>query len=306
MRRIGQLSNQINATRFSGFLLGQGISNVVEREGENWVVWVHSEDDLERAKRFLRGFLGNPHHPHFRPSAATSFEHRSRLDDSSSGQMLNSGDASAGGKSDLTETLATIGIGPLTFALVLGSLAVGIVSGFGGNVAMLQPLFTTQFTVQGEYATWVQGLAEIRSGQVWRIVSPVLVHFGVLHLLFNMLWFVVMASMVESRERSGKLLFLILTIGGISNLAEYSLTGPYFGGMSGVLYGLLGYIWMKVRLDPLSGYFLGMNTVTLLMVWFFICLLGVIPNVANIAHVFGLLSGFAIGFVCSVRANHRR
>jgi GlpG protein len=212
----------------------------------------------------------------------------------------------AASKPDLSETLATIGIGPLTFALTLGCILTGIVSKFGGNVETLQPLFVTAFRVQGEYATWVQGLPEIRSGEIWRLFSPVLVHFGILHLLFNMLWFVVMASLVESRERTAKLMFLILAIGSISNLAEYLLTGPYFGGMSGVLYGLLGYIWMKVKFDPLSGYFLGMNTVTLLMIWFFVCLLGVIPNVANMAHVFGLLSGFALGFVSSIHANHRR
>ena len=303
MRSIGQLSNQHSAIRFSGFLMGQGIANVVEREGDAWVVWVHSEDDLEQASRLLAGFAGNPNHPRFKystrfqkqppptPSSATNHEGRE-------------GDKQE--NLDLSDTLASIGIGPLTFAVILGCLLIGVVSGFGSNMEILQPLFMTQFTVNGDFATWVKGLPEIRSAQVWRFVSPSLVHFGILHLLFNMFWFVIMASMVEARERTGKLLLLIVFIGGVSNLGEYLMNGPYFGGISGVLYGLLGYIWMKVRFDPLSGYFLGSNTVTLLMVWFFLCLLGVIPDVANMAHVFGLLSGFGAGFVCSLWDDARR
>ena len=284
--------------------MGQGITNVVERDGDAWSVWVFCEDDLERARSFLSGFRVDPNHPHFKFGGGASV--MEAQDSAGAASYRTQETRSSRAKSDLTDTLATIGIGPLTFALTLGCIITGIVSKLGGNVEMLQPLFVTVFSVQGDYATWVQGLSEIRSGEIWRLFSPMLIHFGFLHLLFNMLWFVVMASLVEARERTGKLLFLLLTIGAISNLAEYYLTGPYFGGMSGVLYGLLGYIWMKVKFDPLSGYFLGMNTVTLLMIWFFVCLLGVIPNVANMAHVFGLLSGFGIGFVSSVHANHRR
>jgi GlpG protein len=176
--------------------MGQGIANVVEREGDSWVVWVHSEDDFEKATRLLAGFASNPNHPHFKYTAG-SRNLTTRNPSSEIKRDLPETDKKV--NLDLSDTLASIGIGPLTFAVILGSLLIGVVSGFGSNIEMLQPLFLTQFTVKGDYATWVQGLTEIRSAQVWRLFSPSLFHFGILHLLFNMFWFVIMASMVEAR-----------------------------------------------------------------------------------------------------------
>jgi GlpG protein len=69
-----------------------------------------------------------------------------------------------------------------------------------------------------------------------------------------------------------------------------------FGGMSGVLYGLFGFAWMKSRFDPQSGFYISPSTVTWLMGWYVLCMLGVFGGVANWAHGFGLFSGvlFAI------------
>jgi len=77
--------------------------------------------------------------------------------------------------------------------------------------------------------------------------------------------------------------------------------GPLFGGISGVAFGLFGYIWMKARFDPGSGFFLHRQAVMMMMVWFVICLLGIIPRVANTAHTVGLLVGVIWGYLSSPR-----
>jgi GlpG protein len=71
--------------------------------------------------------------------------------------------------------------------------------------------------------------------------------------------------------------------------------------MSGVVYGLFGYVWMKARFQPELGLGIGPQTITILMIWFFLCmtpwfqsLIG--SGVANMAHASGLLAGMLIGY----------
>ena len=66
--------------------------------------------------------------------------------------------------------------------------------------------------------------------------------------------------------------------------------------MSGVVYGLLGYIWMRGKFDPGSGLYLHPSTVTMMIIWFFACFTPIIPNVANAAHAAGLVIGIAWGY----------
>jgi hypothetical protein len=89
----------------------------------------------------------------------------------------------------------------------------------------------------------------------------------------------------------------------LSNLAQFFVRGPIFGGMSGVIYGLFGYIWIRGRFDPASGLFLPQTTVTMMIIWFILCAVNVIPNVANYAHGAGLLLGMAWGYLSSL--HHR-
>jgi GlpG protein len=93
-------------------------------------------------------------------------------------------------------------------------------------------------------------------------------------------------------------LALVWITGIGSNLVQFHYGDTYvFGGMSGVVYGLLGYVWMKARFDPNSGFLLHQQTVLIMIAWFFLCAFGVIPNVANWAHGAGLAIGIVWGFL---------
>jgi rhomboid protease GlpG len=89
----------------------------------------------------------------------------------------------------------------------------------------------------------------------------------------------------------------------VSNFAQFYITSLYdpryaygiFGGMSGVLFGLLGYAWMKSRYDPAAEIYVHPNTVLFMMIWLVVCALGLIGHVANWAHSVGLAVGMAIG-----------
>jgi GlpG protein len=130
---------------------------------------------------------------------------------------------------------------------------------------------------------------------VWRLITPIFVHFGPIHLLFNMLWLKTLGSAIEAKEGSWKYFVLLLLFALASNFAQFYWKGPMFGGMSGVVYGLFGYVWMRWKTDPFSGYYVPKETVYTMIVWFFLCVFQIIPNVANGAHAGGLAAGMVFG-----------
>jgi GlpG protein len=121
----------------------------------------------------------------------------------------------------------------------------------------------------------------------------------------------IFGNMIEARQSTWQLASLVLVIAGLSNLAQYYMSGPMFCGMSGVVYGLLGYIWMRGKFDPASGLFLHRETVAVMLVWFVFCmtpLMDMVFNmkVANTVHAVGLLVGVAWGYLSSPRALRNR
>ena len=84
---------------------------------------------------------------------------------------------------------------------------------------------------------------EIRSGEIWRIFSPMFLHVDGLHFAFNMLWLWTLGARIENLETSRRLLAIVLLSAAIAHTGFYCLAGPSFGGMSGVIYALFGYAW---------------------------------------------------------------
>jgi GlpG protein len=149
---------------------------------------------------------------------------------------------------------------------------------------------------------WDSSLPEIRHGEVWRLITPIFIHFHILHILFNMLWLRDLGSMIEGRQSSTYLLALVLVIAAGSNLAQFYFGhAPNFGGMSGVVYGLLGYVWIRGKFDPASGLFLHPSTVTMMLIWLVACFTGILGPIANYAHLVGLMMGAAWGYLASLR-----
>ena len=140
---------------------------------------------------------------------------------------------------------------------------------------------------------------EVRNGEIWRLVTPIFLHFGFMHILFNMLCLMDFGSMVEARQNSWLLALLALVFAVVPNLAQYFWSGPVFGGMSGVTYGLAGYIWIRGKCDPGSGLFLHRSTVTMLIVWLFLGFAGLTGS-ANAVHATALLLGMAWGYLSSL------
>ncbi|EKF73801.1 hypothetical protein A11A3_12003 [Alcanivorax hongdengensis A-11-3] len=139
-----------------------------------------------------------------------------------------------------------------------------------------------------------QAAADLTS-QPWRLITPMLLHFGLLHILFNLLWWCDLGRMIERFQSSLQLVGVTLVTAVVSNLAQFYTTGPHFGGLSGVVYGLLGYLWIYGKVNPGAGYALRREIVIFMLAWLVICFVGLSGIVANAAHLGGLASGCALG-----------
>jgi rhomboid protease GlpG len=314
MRLIGHLTEKTSALTFSDFLYVQGIGNEVESEKEGWAIWILGEDEVPRARELLEQYKTNPADPRYKKSAAQAenLKVQERLSEEDAKDRYFD-------KSRVFRETRSYRIGPLTVALVLVCVGVTIAGATSNHFFDL--FYITQFEFRGSQIVWLGGLPEIMHGQVWRLITPIFIHAGAVHLIFNSLAMLDLGSMVESRRGSLRLLVLVIVLAIVSNLAQYwielptfkdfslkYLRGtPNFCGISGVAFGLMGYIWMKSRFDPDSGFFLNRQAVTMMMVWFAICFAGVLPvNFANTAHTAGLLMGMGIGYGSSLLSRRRR
>lgn len=296
MRIIGQIENESDARSFSDFLLVQGIENEIEPDKQgHWAVWVHSEDEMDKAKEWFSQFRLNPLLQQFRAASneATELREKKRLEQESYARRFVD-------RSQLVPRVGERGQMPLTLILIILSVMVFVVYNTQPDLVR-QHLLISGNPPRGDIAQRLMGMTEVWQGQVWRLVTPIFIHFGFLHILFNMMWLWDLGGMIESQLSTRKLGLLVLAMAVFPNIAEY-LGGTFlFGGMSGVVYGLLGYVWIRGKLDPASGLFLHPSTVTMMMIWYFVCLLGLIGNVANIVHTVGLGMGMAWGFLESRR-----
>jgi GlpG protein len=154
----------------------------------------------------------------------------------------------------------------------------------------------TRINLDTAEAAWQQG-------QYWRLLTPMFLHFGIFHVAFNGLWVWEFGRRIEGLCGSFHLLSLILVTSVLSNLCQYLWAGPsLFGGMSGVLYGLLGYIWIRHKLTPHPLLALPRGIVGFMLGWLLLCMTGVVDlvmrgSIANAAHAGGLVAGVVAGAV---------
>ena len=308
MRMIGQINTEANARAFGDYLQVQGIENVVEPDKDNsWAIWVNAEEDMERAKKFLAEYEAQPADAKYQNAAAAAREVREQKKKEQAAyakRMKRS--------PELFQPMAVFAFGPLTIVLIAISIVVYAVCNLLPGVHLPEQLQISglDFTnVSGlnvwrafleRVHGWRQIMPDVLRGEVWRLITPIFLHFNFLHIFFNMLCLRDMGSMIESRQGSWMLLALVLVFGVTSDVGQFLVAGGGFGGMSGVIYGLLGYIWIRGKLDPGSGLYLHPSTVTLMLVWFFGCFVFVM-GVANAAHAVGLVMGMAWGALSSLR-----
>ncbi len=291
MREIGTLKLKKSAENFVYFMRSQGIkAEAKAEENGNWSIWIHAEKDIELGKQKFKEFILDPENDFFKKEAKKgiqSFKKEKLLE-----KKLEALESKV-----RQNVLSSRSIGNSLGSVTLSLIAISV---FLFLFKYLKGLSHDPFFLYySEYSSLA--FHEIRNGQVWRLFTPMFLHGNWLHLIFNMLWLYELGNMIENNKRSIYFLTLVMVISSICNTTQYIITGPNFLGMSGVIYGLLGYIWMEMKFGSTSHYYLNSFTIGFLLFWFFFCLTGLIGNVANTNHGVGL----CIGMLWSFSSNGR-
>jgi len=273
MRKIGTLNSAPQAERFGHYLAAQGIQNRVDAAGQEWEIWVYDEEQLARCREELDAFQSSPDAKKYAVKAPPA------------------------PKPARPQRVVTASRGSERIQVTIIITALCMIVTLGTN-------YGKQFDVTNEVRIAPVGgdLSNILHGQVWRLFTPMFLHFNLLHLGFNIYMFWILGGVIERIRGSWTLLALILLIALPSNLIQYSLSGGSFGGLSGVVYGLFGYLWMRSVFLPEDGFYMPESIVLQMIVWAIFGLTGnmfgltdAIGAIANGAHFGGLFTGMLIG-----------
>ncbi|WP_392562286.1 rhomboid family intramembrane serine protease GlpG [Orbus sturtevantii] len=138
------------------------------------------------------------------------------------------------------------------------------------------------YPISGQYA------------QLWRYITPAIIHFSLLHITFNLMWWWYLGGMIERQRGRFKLIEVFVISGLLSNYAQASISGPDFGGLSGIVYALMGYVWLYGEVSPSSGLRFERTMIFIAVIWLLAGYTGILGPIANTAHLVGLIVGLLL------------
>ncbi|GLP95980.1 rhomboid family intramembrane serine protease GlpG [Paraferrimonas sedimenticola] len=276
--QLGELPHSRAAQALVDYLNSQGIQARMQALADDrFVVEIAEAAQSQQAEQIWQEFIQDPNHPRYQAASWTSGDSKVKF-------------SYRRGPSFAQQVVS--GAGPLTLVVLATCLVIYGLAAIGFVEAIYPPLF------------FFEQLQPAYLGEFWRAFTPSLLHFSIVHLAFNLLWWWMLGGQIERQLGFGKLLLILLVAGTLPNFIQFFMTGPNFGGLSGVVYALMGYCWILGRLAPQAGVSLAPAYAGFMLFWLalgFMDVLGI--PVANGAHLGGLLVGMAQAYIDSKRIN---
>lgn len=281
MIRAARLDLSVNLKSFSEQLRNLGVLHRIVEESGQQVIVVNSEAEAETVRNALSQWQQQD--PGFDAVAAKG----------ALGSLVG------GSRSGWFYVVQQAVLGsPTTWFLMLASVTVAVISGLGTDTYTVRDLFYPLLPATNLWDL----LAAIDSPvELLRTFTPMFLHFGELHLVFNMLWLWYFGKQLESLQPKWLFLLLVLVTAFISNTTQYlALQYNNFGGMSGVVYGLVGYTWVIHYFMPRSRLLISNNMFVFFVIALILMEMFASSLIATAAHVGGLIAGLLIGIVTVV------
>jgi len=254
MIKFVEFTSEKAALLFTNYSKSLGFDVVITKQGQV-VALTAPEAELPQILPLLEQFLQQPDHPRYQAAAWQQ------------SQSINFSNSWP------TFSLASLLKAPLTTLVVFATLLVYLWQ-------------------QVDFSAANAALQLTNLAQPWRWVTPMLLHFSLMHLVFNLCWWVLLANKIEQLRNSGMLFQLLLSSAVLSNGLQLLLVGPNFGGLSGVVYALLGYCWLHDKLQRKQFYPVNDGLAVFMLFWLILGFMDVLwINMANWAHLGGLLCG---------------
>lgn len=286
MKKVAEAPIHFDLSELSQWLKLKGVPHRITEQDQLQIIWMPTQRYQDEINQVLERYLGDAE---FRASINEQIAHGVEA-------------------APVTHTLyprALPAQAPVIYVFILISVAIAYLTDMGQGGPILRALLIINpFEIDFPLETLDQrmaGLIEMLSeGQFWRLLSPDFLHFSMLHIVFNMLMLWTLGGQLEMRKGSLAFLSMALFVSVVSNIAQLLDSGYLFGGMSGVVYGLVGYCWVWRRVNP--DIFLPDALFRFSIIWL---LLGYTPltewlgigKMANSAHLYGLLSGLLWGWL---------
>ena len=194
--------------------------------------------------------------------------------------------------------LAAVWGSPITWLLIGACAVVAFISSLGADTYPVRNLF---YPLLPSESLSDLLLAIDRPIEVIRSLTPMFLHFGELHFVFNMLWLWYFGKQLEALQSTWMFVGLVVVTAFVSNTTQY-LAQSYnnFGGMSGVVYGLVGYTWVIHYFMPRSYLLINSRMFVFFVVALVLMEIFASSLIATAAHVGGLVSGLAVGLLVVV------
>ncbi|MGF1680875.1 rhomboid family intramembrane serine protease GlpG [Photobacterium minamisatsumaniensis] len=267
MQRLAGLSNPRQAQAFIDYMASRGIALSLAPEPEGrFAIWLENSENFVEAEAELHLFLADP--------SATKYQ-------AASWEVAESRTAQFYYNNPNLLKLVKSQAGPFTLMVMAVSIIIYVLWLLG----MRESIFSLMHFPAMNGDQW----------QLWRFFSHALIHFSTMHIVFNCLWWWILGGQLEQHSGVAKLVQVFLISALVSGFAQFWLSEPassiYFGGLSGVVYALMGYIWWMGWLNPQQGLSLPRPYVAFMLAWLVIGFVQPFMAIANMAHLFGLLSG---------------
>ncbi len=286
--RVADFSGDVDLSELHRYFDRQGLVHRITESGGRQELWIANASLVDNAKTFVeawqQGKLQLPDDLEDRPDESWTPAPKAEP---------------AAGLAAVVQTY------PLTLIIIgLGVVGYLILSVFA-QTAWVSALTFQQFRPTIAGLMFEPVTQALQRGELWRLLTPAFLHFNLLHIVFNGLWIWEFGRRLESYFSWRIYLTLFITVAIGANIVQYlAASDALFGGLSGVVYGYLGVLFVARRIAPSPLLAVPSGIFIFMLAWLALGVFGVIDlflpgssAVGNGAHLGGLLFGLIFGYI---------